>query len=169
MNVRLDKSFYLKPATTLAIALLGKLICRKQNDCIQKYRITETECYFGMQDTACHASKGKTARTKIMFEEGGVAYVYLCYGIHYMLNIVSGKAEHPEAVLIRGIEEANGPGKLTKLLNIDKTFNGENLCESQRFWLEDDFFKPKYITTKRIGISYATQEFQDKPWRFLVK
>ena len=102
----------------MAPALLGKLLCRRVDDKIIKYRITETECYFGEDDTACHAHKGKTERTKIMYHEGGVAYVYLCYGLHSMLNVVSGIEDFPEAVLIRGVEGYNGPGKLTKALEI---------------------------------------------------
>ena len=76
----------------MAPALLGKLLCRKIDNEIIKYRITETECYFGEEDTACHAHKGKTERTKVMYHEGGVAYVYLCYGLHSMFNVVSGSA-----------------------------------------------------------------------------
>ena len=93
----------------MAPSLIGKLLCRKMCDengeRIIKFRITETECYFGEEDTACHAHKGKTERTKTMYRRGGIAYVYLCYGMHSMLNVVSGPEGYPEAVLIRGVEE----------------------------------------------------------------
>jgi len=165
---RLEKDFYTIPATLLAPKLLGKLLCRKINNKVIKLRITETEAYYGEDDTACHAHKGKTNRTKVMYEDGGVAYIYLCYGVHHLLNIVSGKKDFPEAVLIRGIEGFNGPGKLTKKLEITKKFNYENLTISKSIWLEDDNFVAKYITTERIGIDYATEEYRKVKWRFVA-
>ena len=152
----------------MAPALLGKLLCRRIGEEIIKYRITETECYFGEEDTACHAHKGKTERTKIMYHEGGVAYVYLCYGMHSMLNVVSGIEDFPEAVLIRGVEGYDGPGKLTKALKIDRSLNGENLINSDVLWLEDDGYKADYKTGKRIGIDYATIEYRDILWRYTI-
>lgn len=152
----------------MAPSLLGKLLCRRIGDEVVKYRITETECYFGEDDTACHAHKGKTERTKIMYHEGGVAYVYLCYGIHSLLNVVSGPADFPEAVLIRGVEGYEGPGKLTKALKIDRSHNGENLVISDRLWIEDDGCKVDYKVEKRIGINYATPEYRDILWRFVT-
>ena len=166
--MRLTKKFYSKTAIECAPLLLGKLICRNLNGKISKHRITETEIYFGENDSACHASKGKTERTKIMYEAGGFAYIYLCYGMHNMLNIVTGKKDHPEAVLIRGIEDANGPGKLTKFLQIDRSLNTEDLTVSNILWLEDDGYSPKYKTSTRIGINYATEEDRNKLWRFIV-
>lgn len=107
---RLDKNFYTQNVLTVAKALIGKLLVRKlDNGEILKYRITETEAYRGEEDTACHACHGKTPRTIILYEEGGVAYVYMCYGIHFLLNVVTGNKEEPQAALIRGIEEYNGP------------------------------------------------------------
>lgn len=158
----------------MAPSLIGKLLCRRicidGKEQVLKLRITETECYFGEEDTACHAHKGKTERTKIMYHSGGVAYVYLCYGIHSLLNIVSGSEDFPEAVLIRGVEGYNGPGKLTKALYIDCSLNGENLMDSDCLWLEDDGFTAKYTLGKRIGIDYATEEYRNIPWRYtLVK
>ena len=156
-------------ATAAAPLLIGKILCKKADDKIIKARITETECYFGEEDTACHASKGKTNRTKILYEQGGKAYVYLCYGIHYLLNIVTGAKNIPQAVLIRGIEGCNGPGKLTKHLNIDKSLNGENLITSDKLWVEDDGSVYDFTTLTRVGINYATEEYRNKPWRFLAK
>lgn len=167
--MRLNKDFYTKSATELAPLLLGKLLCRQFDGEIKKFRITETECYFGEEDTACHAHKGKTERTKVMYLEGGAAYIYLCYGMHCLLNIVTGKADHPEAVLIRAIENASGPGKLTKLLKIDKTLNCENLCVSDKLWLEDDGKTLEYVRLPRVGIGYASKADQEKLWRYAVK
>ena len=110
-----------------------------------------------------------TSRNKVMYSEGGVAYVYLCYGIHSMLNIVSGIEGFPEAVLIRGVEGHNGPGKLTKALGIDRTLNGEDLINSDALWLEDDGFKPEYTIGKRIGIDYADEKDKNILWRFTAK
>lgn len=167
--MRLNKSFYMQPAYKLAPLLVGKLLCRNIQGNILKYRITETECYYTEKDTACHAHKGKTNRTKILYEPGGVAYVYLCYGIHNLLNVVCGEKDVPQAVLIRGIEGHNGPGKLTKALNIDRSFNGEDLINSNSLWLEDDGFKAKINKTKRIGIDYASEKDRNRLWRYIIK
>lgn len=178
--MRLGCDLYEMNAVSLAPKLLGKLLCRSINGEIIKVRISETEAYFGENDTACHAHKGKTNRTEIMFYKGGFTYIYLCYGIHYMLNIVSGKQGHPEAVLIRAalplkdydffkIKDLAGPGKLTKALNIDKNLNKENLLTSSKIWLEDDGYEPLYAKDKRIGISYASEQDQNKLWRFILK
>ena len=152
----------------MAPSLLGKLLCRRIDDEVVKYRITETECYFGEDDTACHAHKGKTERTKIMYHEGGVAYVYLCYGIHSLLNVVSGPTDFPEAVLIRGVEGYEGPGKLTKALRIDRTLNGEDLINSKELWIEDDGYVANYKTDKRVGIDYASPEDREVLWRYIL-
>ncbi len=163
----IDKNKYLLPATELAPFLLGKHLCVKQGNNISKLRINETEAYFGEEDTACHAHKGKTKRTEVLYEEGGIAYVYLCYGIHALMNVISGPFEHPEGVLIRGVEGYNGPGKLTKHLRIDTSFNRLSLIDSGIIWIEDDGFVPEKIhTSPRIGIDYATPEYRNKPWRF---
>lgn len=166
----LSKEIYRIPATELAPYLLGKLLCVRHDSKVQKVRITETEAYFGEEDTACHAHKGKTKRTEVLYEAGGIAYVYLCYGIHALMNVISGEIGHPEGVLIRGVEGFNGPGKLTKHLGIDLSFNRVSLVDSGVMWLEDDGFKPhKILTSPRIGIDYATLEYRNKPWRFYYK
>lgn len=168
MAKRLGRSELSKPATQLAPELLGKFLCRRTDAGIVKYRITETECYFGEEDTACHASRGKTERTKVLYEKGGTAYVYLCYGIHSLFNVVSGKEGHPEAVLIRGVTDYNGPGKLTRAMGIDRSLNCEDMVISDQLWLEDDGYKPEYVTAKRVGIDYATEKYRDILWRFVV-
>ena len=170
--MRLNKDFYIKRATELAPSLVGKLLCRRICDAygerIIKLRITETECYFGEEDSAGHAHKGRTERTKVMYREGGVAYIYLCYGIHSMLNVVSGIEDFPEAVLIRGVEGYEGPGKLTKALNIDRSLNGENMILSNELWIEDDGYIAEYKTGKRVGIDYATEEYRNILWRYTM-
>lgn len=166
--MKIDKNIYKLSSIELAPKLLGKILCRNINGEVLKFRITETEAYYSEQDTACHAFKGKTNRTKIMYEEGGVAYIYLCYGMHWMLNIVSGGKDIPQAVLLRSVEGYNGPGKLTKILNITGKLNGENLINSNKIWLEDDNFVCKFKSAPRIGINYATEEYKNKLWRFIL-
>ena len=168
MGKRLGRKYLSQPAPELAPALLGKLLCRRTEEGVRKYRITETECYYSEEDTACHASKGKTDRTRVLYEKGGTAYVYLCYGMHHLFNVVSGKEGFPEAVLIRGVEGYNGPGKLTKAMQITKELNEEDLTVSKRLWLEDDGYIPKYRRDKRVGIDYATPEYRDILWRYIV-
>lgn len=166
-HVRLDKSFYTADAEELAPNLLGKYLVRKTDGGVLRLRITETECYKGTGDTACHASKGRTARTEILFAEGGRAYVYLCYGIHNMLNIVTGKEEEPQAVLIRGLEGISGPGRLTKAFEITRELNGEVLYSSERLWLEDGEALD-CIRTPRIGIDYAEKADRERLWRYVA-
>ena len=165
----LERSYFTSPATLLAPDLIGKILCRKTENGVICARITETECYFGEEDTACHAHKGKTERTKTMYEEGGITYVYLCYGMHFMLNIVTGPKDHPEAVLIRGVEGANGPGRTTKLMQITTKDNGLSLTEEKGIWLEEDGLKFDSIALSRVGIDYASEEDRNRPWRYIIK
>lgn len=167
--MRLKKEFYSQSALEVAPALLGKKICRKIEGQIIKMTITETEAYYGEADTACHAHKGKTARTEPMYATGGITYIYLCYGIHNLLNIVTGKKDFPEAVLIRGIEGYNGPGKLTKALSIDRSLNCLDLTQSDELWIEDDNMTGTYMTTPRIGIDYACDYYREIHWRFILE
>lgn len=164
-----DRSFYERDVLTVAPDLLGKFLCRKLDSGeTETYKITETEAYDGNGDLACHASKGRTDRTEIMFHEGGLVYVYLIYGMYWMLNIVTGKVNQPQAVLIRGIELCYGPGRLTKALKIDKSFYGEDLCTSDRLWLATDNTEHEMLVGKRIGVDYAG-DWKDKEWRFFIK
>ncbi len=169
MSNRLEREYYKKPATLLAPDLIGKLLCRKIDGQVLKYRITETECYYSEQDTACHASKGKTERTKVLYRQGGTAYVYLCYGMHSLFNVVTGEEGFPEAVLIRGVEGFNGPGKLTKAMGIDRSLNEIDMTTSEELWLEDDGMKPSYRTAKRVGIDYAEEKDRDILWRYIIE
>lgn len=165
----LGKEYFSATATTLAEDLIGKIICRRTENGIIRARITETECYFGEEDTACHAHKGKTERTKVMYEAGGITYVYLCYGMHAMLNIVTGEENHPEAVLIRGVDDAKGPGRTTKFLHITTVDNALPLTEAGGIWIEDDGTKLEYIALPRVGIDYASKEDREKKWRYCAK
>jgi len=165
----LTKEYFSAPATLLAPGLLGKIICVRspQNDVIRA-RITETECYYGEGDTACHASRGRTLRTEVLYSQGGVAYVYLCYGMYDLFNIVTGPAGHPEAVLIRGVEGASGPGRATRYLGITCAHNRLPLDPGHGLWVEDDGARPEYEELTRVGIGYASPEDQARLWRFKV-
>jgi len=164
--IRLGREFYSQRATEAAFLLLGKLLCVNRGGHILRERITETECYFGETDSACHASRGKKPRCSMLYEAGGRAYVYLCYGIHEMMNVVTGPEGFPEAVLIRGVSGAEGPGRLTKLLGVDRSMNGEDLISSGRLWIEDDGTRSEYKVFKRVGIDYAAKDDRERLWRF---
>ena len=163
---RISPSLFSLPADQLAPLLIGKLLCRRVSDRILRYRIIETECYMGEEDSACHAHRSKTQRNAPLYFSGGHSYVYLCYGIHHLLNIVSGPKDHPEAVLIRGVEGYSGPGRLTKALQIDRSLNAIDLISSDELWLEEDGVSLSYTTTPRIGIDYAKPCDRDRLWRF---
>ncbi len=170
MAERLSKSFYQREVLEVAPELLGKIIVRQfEDNIIRKFKITEVEAYRGMEDLACHASKGRTPRTEVMFLAGGLVYVYLIYGMYWMLNIVTGNENEPAAVLIRGVENISGPGRVGKSLQLDKSFYGENLILSSRIWIEDLNREIKYETSHRIGIDYAGEPWISKPWRYLTK
>ena len=160
--MKLPEEFYHRPCLEVARDLVGKvLVCGDQ-----RLRISETEAYCGEADTACHAHKGKTRRTEVMYAEAGTIYVYLCYGMHWVLNIVTGEVDAPEAVLIRACLNANGPGKLTKALGITGEQNWQHICRQDVLYIEDDGFQCDITTDKRVGIGYASQEDQDRLWRF---
>lgn len=168
--MKLTSEFYESPATEAAPALCGKLLCvRAADGTVTKARITETECYFGEEDTACHAHRGRTPRTETLYMKGGVAYVYLCYGIHNLFNIITGDEGHPEGVLIRGVEGADGPGRITKYLGITRGHNALSLVSSDVIWCEDDGARPELIALPRVGIDYADEADRLRPWRYRVK
>lgn len=169
MVQKLDWDFYHRPCLTVAEDLVGKVLVHRLPDgAVLRLRISETESYCGEADTACHAHKGRTQRTEVMYMEAGTIYVYLCYGIHWLLNIVTGEKDEPEAVLIRACVDAKGPGKLTKKLEITGDLNRGSVL-GEELWIEDDGFVCEVTTDKRVGIGYASQEDQDKLWRFIMK
>lgn len=165
----LSREFFTNDAVTVAKQLLGKVIVRRFDDnTVSRYRITETEAYMGEEDKACHASKGRTARTDIMYAEGGRVYVYLIYGMYWMLNVVTGDQGHPQAVLIRGIDDIVGSGRVGRELKIDKSFYGEDLLVSARLTIEDGDDTWTCTAAPRVGIDYAGEEWKNKPWRFIA-
>ena len=167
---RLPRAFYAQDVLAAAPALLGKLLCRRlDGETVLRRRVTEAEAYRGEDDTACHASRGRTPRNAVLYRAGGVSYVYLCYGMHNLLNIVTGVEGEPQGVLIRGVEGAHGPGRVTKAMSVDRALNAEDVCASGRLWLEDDGFRPARIeTAPRVGIAYASAEDRARLWRFFT-
>lgn len=168
-NNKLDTHFFENDAVWVAQHLLGKILVRCFEDGhIEKFIITETEAYLGEEDLACHASKGRTNRTEIMYHAGGKIYVYLIYGMYWMLNIVTGKENHPQAVLIRGLNKIEGPGRVGKTLQLDKSFYGEDTAQSCRLWIENAPNISTFKTSTRVGINYAGEIWKNKPWRFII-
>lgn len=167
--MRFEREFYRRDVLEVAPLLLGQHLVRIYPDGSRgTYVITETEAYRGGEDRACHASKGRTPRTEVMFGDGGRLYIYLIYGMYSMLNVVTGTEGVPQAVLIRGLREASGPGRLTRLIRVDQAFNGEDLVSSDRIWVEESGIRPEYATGPRVGIDYSGEPWKDMPWRFLM-
>ena len=171
---RVIKAKELRDRKTVALArwLIGKhLVRRGRGGRPTAHLITEVEAYDGEHDLACHARVGKTKRTAVMFEPGGVWYVYLCYGVHEMLNLVVGQGDWPAAVLIRGVVGASGPGRLTKALGIDRGLNARPATRATGLWLEDRggrIPRSAIKATPRIGVGYAGPIWAAKPWRFVL-
>lgn len=165
---RLGYDFYRRNCLEVAHDLVGKVLVHKTTDGVRRLRIAETEAYWGESDTACHAHKGRTKRTEVLYADAGTVYVYLCYGMHWLLNVVTGEKEDPQAVLIRACVDASGPGKLTKALGVTGELNRSSILEDI-LWIEDDGFACSVRTDKRVGIGYATQEDQDRSWRFIME
>ncbi len=168
---RLPLSFFNRSALIVAKELIGSYLVTRTPEGIKRYMINETEAYVGPHDLASHSSKGRTKRTEAMFQEAGTIYVYLIYGMHNMLNIVTGEKEYPAAVLIRGVEGISGPGNVAKHLNISKLLNGKMLGTASNLWIEQDSVpvKRKVVRTPRIGIAYAGPVWAKKLYRFVLK
>ncbi|MBA4196144.1 MAG: DNA-3-methyladenine glycosylase [Chitinophaga sp.] len=189
---KLTKQFYLQDdVVAVAENLLGKIIVTAFNGNITTARIVETEAYNGVADKASHAYGGRrTNRTEIMYANGGVAYVYLCYGMHHLFNVVANKANTPHAVLIRaaeplqGIEHmlqrtgkrkadytiTKGPGNVSKALGITVKYTGTNLLNGEINIVDDGFIlnESEIIVTTRIGVEYAGEDAL-LPYRFFIK
>lgn len=168
---RLIEPRELREPDTIGVAkwLLGKTLVRTRRGRRVVARITEVEAYHGESDLACHASRGCTPRTEVMYQPGGVWYVYLCYGIHEMLNLVTGPAGFPAAVLIRGVTDVSGPGRVTRALGIDRRLNARAAVPGSGLHLEDDgFVLPRRAIRSgpRIGVAYSGPVWAKKPWRF---
>lgn len=172
MRKVLGPSFYNRPTLIVARELLGKYLVRRIRGKEIALLITETEAYHGTKDLACQARAGLTARNAPMWGKPGVAYVYFTYGMHWMLNLVTGPKGFPSAVLIRALEgELNGPAKLTKFLQIDKRLNTKPLTKTSGLWVEDRGVVVKRGEIQRgprVGIAYAG-EYVRKPWRFMLR
>lgn len=167
----LRREFFSRPTLRVAKALLGKHLIRDVGGSIVSGRIVEVEAYIGPQDKACHASKGRTHRTDVMFGPAGIAYVYLIYGMYHCLNVVTEQVGYPSAVLIRAIQEEeliDGPGRLCRFLQIDRTLNRLDLTLGKRLWIEDRGERvpaSAILASPRIGVDYAGA-WTKKPWRF---
>jgi DNA-3-methyladenine glycosylase len=168
-GARLTRDFYTRDVLEVAPEILGKIMAvRLPDGSFSRHIITEVEAYRGTEDKACHASKGRTDRTEIMYHEGGRLYVYFIYGMYWMLNIVTEREGIPQAVLIRGVENYPGPGKLTRSLGINKSFYGEDLVSSERIWIEDTGLKLQVKSSERIGVDYAGGYWKSRPWRYYL-
>ena len=184
--MKLERPFYEQSTVEVARQLLGKHLVRKHRDGTTIGRIVETEAYVGPEDKACHASRGRTPRTEIMFGPAGYAYIYFVYGFHYMLNIVTERLDFPAAVLIRAVEPvtgielmkqrrdteqtrnlASGPGKLCEAFAIDRSLNGSDICGRILYVRDDGEPMPEVVTRSRVGVDYAGK-WKRKPWRFLI-
>lgn len=171
----LDRSFYSRNALEVAKNLLGKILVREIEGEAKKVIITETEAYHGYDDKASHGYKGRTPRTEVIYDTVGHTYIYLIYGMYWMLNITTFQEDFPSAVLIRGAydpgtkQHINGPGKLTRFLGIDKTLNALPVFESkQKIVVEESEYRNlKIHESKRVGVDYA-QESKDWLWRFYI-
>jgi DNA-3-methyladenine glycosylase len=168
----LAASFFNRPAAEVARDLLGKALIRKCGTTKTTCIITETEAYEGTHDLASHSARGRTARTEVMFGPAGRLYVYRIYGLHWMLNIVTGEIDEAAAVLIRGIDLVNGPGRVAAALGIDASLNGREAIPATGLWLEDVGCKParSHIQrTPRIGVDYAGAIWSAKKLRFVLQ
>ena len=191
MQAKLSKDFYIRQDVTLvARELLGKVLCTKIDGVLTSGVIVETEAY-SQRERACHAFGGKrTARTEIFYNDGGLSYVYLCYGIHYLFNVITNNADVGDAVLIRALEPldgidtmlerrgmhkmehriAAGPGSVSRAMGIDKSHNGLDMTHRE-IWIEDrgiSYKKAQIIASPRVGVDYAGEDAK-LPWRYRLK
>jgi DNA-3-methyladenine glycosylase len=171
----LPRTFYDRAAEIVAPDLLGKLLVHRVKGMERVGRIVETEAYLGPHDLAAHSSRGRTARTEVMFGPPGHAYVYFIYGMHHCLNVVTGPGDHASAVLLRALEPgenleaASGPGRLCRAMEIDRRLNGHDLTGGELFLAEPvEPREPFEIAARpRVGVDYAG-EWAQKPLRFII-
>lgn len=171
----LQRAYFAQPTLRVARSLIGKYLVRVIDGRMLAGKIIEVKAYVGSEDKACHASKGRTQRTGVMFGPGGVAYVYLIYGMYHCLNVVTEREEFPSAVLIRAIEIdgelIDGPGRLCRALQIDRRLNYADLTAGESLWFEDRGIlveRGDVEAHPRIGIDYAG-EWAKKLWRFRLR
>lgn len=166
----LTSTFFNRKTLIVARGLIGKILVRKIGSKIIREKITEVEAYIGPHDLASHSSRGRTERTEVMHQEAGTIYVYLIYGMYWMLNIITEEKDFPAGVLIRSTEKVKGPGRVTREFGIDKSLNGKKLGKKTGLWIEEgEKISPSNILrTPRIGVDYAG-DWKDKPYRFVLK
>jgi len=171
----LNEKFFEQPTVTVAQKLLGKHLVRRWRGKTIKAMITEVEAYDGPKDKASHASKGLTKRNFVMFGPAGYWYVYFTYGLHWMLNIVTGKKGYPAAVLIRGVKDISGPARVTKFFKIGGGFNNKKASRKTGLWVEDGsaragggavLSKAQIANSPRVGVAYAGPYWSKKHYRF---
>ena len=170
----LPQAYFNRSTLVVARSLLGKYLVKQNGAGAMAGRIVEVEAYVGPHDLACHASKGRTLRTQVLFGPPGISYVYMIYGMYYCLNVVTEEAEFPAAVLIRAVEVEgqliDGPGRLCRAFSIDRSLNCIDMTARRYLWFEDRGTKiprGKIGTFPRIGVSYAGK-WANKPYRFRV-
>lgn len=168
----LPKGFFERPVLDVAKGLIGASLVRRLADgSTTSSMLTEVEAYDGPEDLASHASKGRTPRTDVMFGPAGVFYIYLIYGMHWMLNVVTGPPGYPAAVLIRGTQDVVGPGRITSRLRIDKSMNGKPATGASGLWFEERTIKiaaKRIQSTPRIGVDYSG-DWAQAPYRFVLR
>ncbi|MCR5074925.1 MAG: DNA-3-methyladenine glycosylase [Ruminococcus sp.] len=167
--MRLGAEFFRRDVLEVAPDLVGKVLVRRLDDGTElRERIAETEAYRGEEDKGCHAAKGRTPRTELLYGKSGVIYVYLCYGMHWLMNVITGESGQPQGVLFRAGEIHDGPAKLTKFMQVDGSFNGADIWNSENIWIEDDGYRPEIKTAPRVGIDYAGDCWKAIEWRFIA-
>ena len=173
MSVVLKKAFYDRATVDVARGLLGQSLCRRlESGRVLRSRIIETEAYDGFEDRASHAHKRMTPRNEVMFGPPGRTYLYLCYGVHWLLNVTTRESGYPAAVLIRGVEAVSGPGRLTRHFELNRAHNRKPLRRVEGLWIEaEDSISEslKIVATPRIGVDYAGEKWASMPWRFVLE
>lgn len=173
MSSMLAKSFFDRPTLIVASELLGKFLVRRfEGGQTRALMILETEAYDGPHDRASHASRGRTPRNEVMFGPAGIWYVYLVYGMHHMLNVVTGPEGYPAAVLIRALAGVSGPGRLTRELEVHRVLNARPASRVSGLWIEDRGVlipRSKIAKAPRVGVDYAGPLWSAKPWRFMLE
>jgi DNA-3-methyladenine glycosylase len=170
---KLGREFFEQGAKELAAGLVGVIMVRRVGRSLLRARIVETEAYLGPRDLASHSSKGRTARTEVMFGPAGHAYVYFVYGMHWMFNIVAGVTGEAEAVLVRAAEpldgwevELTGPAKLARAFGISRAENRLDLTGDEIYFVADSEYRPQIVKAKRVGVDYA-KHWKDRLLRFI--
>lgn len=169
MRKVLSPKFFNRDTLVVAEDLLGKFVVRQIGQKKISLMITEVEAYDGPLDKASHASRGQTLRNQVMFGPAGRLYIYLVYGFHFMLNVVTGSKSYPAAILIRGVTGITGPGRVSKALKIDKSCNTKIVAPATGLWFEDlgeKISAKKIKRLPRIGVAYAGPVWSAKKYRF---